>query len=112
VAETARHLGINTNMLRRWTQEYAGNPQTAFPGNGHLTPEQEELRPLRAENNRLKMERDMLKNRVVALARPEWVAKLPSVGYRGSEGGATVGLLVGLTPVKNLVQGTVRTCEW
>jgi transposase len=44
VAETARHLGINTNMLRR------------------LTLEQEELRHLRAENKRLKMERDILKN--------------------------------------------------
>ena len=62
VAETARNLGIHTNMLRRWQQEYAGNPQTAFPGNGRLTAEQEELRQLRAENKRLKMDREMLKN--------------------------------------------------
>lgn len=61
VAETARNLGINTNMLRRWKQEYSGNPQTAFPGNGRLTPDQEELRRLRDENKRLKMEREILK---------------------------------------------------
>ena len=61
VAETARNLGINTNMLRRWKQEYAGNPQTAFPGNGRLTPDQEDLRQLREENKRLKMEREILK---------------------------------------------------
>ena len=60
VAETARNLGINTNMLRRWKQEYSGNPQTAFPGNGRLTPDQEELRGLRDENKRLKMEREIL----------------------------------------------------
>ena len=61
VAETARNLGINTNMLRRWKQEYSENPQTAFPGNGRLTPDQEELRRLRDENKRLKMEREILK---------------------------------------------------
>jgi transposase len=59
VAETARNLGINTNMLRRWKQEYAGHPQTAFPGNGRLTAEQEELRQLRAEHKRLKVEREI-----------------------------------------------------
>ena len=32
----------------------------AFRGNGKLTPEQEELRRLREENKRLKMERDIL----------------------------------------------------
>jgi transposase len=61
VAETARNLGINTNMLRRWKQEYIGHPQTAFPGNGRLTPNQEELRRLQEENKRLKMEREILK---------------------------------------------------
>jgi transposase len=60
-AETARNLGLNTNMLRRWKQEYADTPQAAFRGNGHLTPEQEELRQLREENKRLRMERDILK---------------------------------------------------
>src|SRR5262245_21584035 len=60
VAETARNLRIITNMLRRWKQEYSGNPQTAFPGNGRLTPDQEELRGLRDENKRLKMEREIL----------------------------------------------------
>ena len=61
VAETARNLGINVNMLRRWKQEYTTNTATAFPGHGHLTPDQDELRRLREENKRLKMERDILK---------------------------------------------------
>jgi transposase len=62
VAATARNLGVNVNMLRRWKQEYTTNAATAFPGNGRLTSEQEELRQLREENKRLKMERDILKN--------------------------------------------------
>ena len=61
VAETARHLGINVNMLRRWKQEYTAKAAAAFPGNGHLAPEQAELRQLREENKRLKMEREILK---------------------------------------------------
>ena len=61
VAETARNFGINVNMLRRWKQAYTANT-TAFPGNGRLTPDQEALRQLRAENKRLKMEREILKN--------------------------------------------------
>jgi transposase len=61
VAETARNLGVNVNMLRRWKQEYTTNA-AAFPGNGHLSPAQDELRQLREENKRLKMEREILKN--------------------------------------------------
>jgi transposase len=61
VAETARNVGINVNMLRRWKQEYTANAHPAFPGNGRLTSEQEELRPLRDEVKRWRMERDILK---------------------------------------------------
>jgi transposase len=61
VAETARNLGVNVNMLRRWKQEYTTNVAAAFPGTGRLTPEQEELRRLQEENKRLRMERDILK---------------------------------------------------
>jgi transposase len=57
--QTARHLGINVNMLRRWQQAYTANTQAAFPGNGHLPPAQEELRQLRDEVKRLRMERDI-----------------------------------------------------
>jgi transposase len=61
VAETARNLGVNVNMLRRWKQEYTTNAAAAFPGNGRLPPEQDELRQLREENKRLRMEREILK---------------------------------------------------
>jgi transposase len=61
VAEAARNLGINTNMLRRWKREFADQANGAFPGKGRLSPEQEELHRLRAENKRLRMEREILK---------------------------------------------------
>jgi transposase len=100
VAETARNLGINVNMLRRWKQEHTVNTSAAFPGNGRLTPEQAELRQLRDEVKRLRMERDILKNCVVAFARHVWVEKLPPVGYRRSYGRSDRRPFGGADPVK------------
>jgi transposase len=48
-------------MLRRWKREVAQNANGAFPGKGQLSLEQEELHRLRAENKRLRMEREILK---------------------------------------------------
>jgi transposase len=61
VAQAARHLGLNTNMLRRWKREIEGEKRPAFPGNGRISPEQEDLYRLRAEHTRVRMERDILK---------------------------------------------------
>jgi len=61
VAEAARNLGINANMLSRWKREQEKHGAQAFPGKGKMTPEQAELHRLQKENNRLRMERDILK---------------------------------------------------
>ena len=47
VAEVARNLGVNVETLRNWKHMYQqaqGNAHAAFPGKGHLRPEEEELR--------------------------------------------------------------------
>lgn len=68
-AEAARSLGINANMLSRWIKQYEADDGTAFRGNGKLTPEQAEIRKLREENRRLKMEKDILKKATVFFAK-------------------------------------------
>ena len=60
LSEAAKSLDINTSMLRRWIKESESADGQAFRGNGKLTPEQEELRRLREENRRLKMEKEIL----------------------------------------------------
>ena len=60
IAEAARNLGLNANMLARWKKE-ASEAEDAFRGNGKLTPEQLELRQLRSENRQLRLEREILK---------------------------------------------------
>ena len=68
VGETARNLGINSKMLSRWKREAETKSNGALNGNGHVSSEQDELRRLREENKRLRMERDILKKTVVFLA--------------------------------------------
>jgi transposase len=60
--EAARNLGIDRGMLGRWIKELQADEGEAFRGNGKRTGEDEELRRLREENRRLRMERDILKN--------------------------------------------------
>ena len=68
-AEAARSLGLNSNMLCRWVQEYNRDDGQAFRGNGRLTPEQEEIRKLQSQVKRLEMEKDILKKATVFFAK-------------------------------------------
>lgn len=61
IAEAARRLGVNENMLGRWKREFEEQGAVAFPGQGRQTPEQEEIVSLRRDVKRLEMERDILK---------------------------------------------------
>ena len=61
VAEVARRLGVSENRLHDWKKAVTNKGVEAFPGSGHLTPVEEELRQLRADVKRLEMERDILK---------------------------------------------------
>ncbi len=61
VAQVARDLGIRDTILGRWKKELAQGCTEAFPGKGHSKPEDDEVRRLRRENERLRMERDILK---------------------------------------------------
>ena len=64
ISEVARELGIGENLLHRWKKKYEEGEIDPFPGQGRLSPEDEELRRLRRENERLRMERDILKKAV------------------------------------------------
>lgn len=68
-AEASRNLGINPNMLGRWIKEAESDDGQAFRGNGKLTPEQEEIRQLKAQVKRLEMEREVLKKATVFFAK-------------------------------------------
>ena len=69
VAEAARSLGISENLLRNWKQALLDKGEHAFLGQGNLSPFEEEVRRLRAENKRLLAERDILKKAAAFFAR-------------------------------------------
>ena len=60
---------LTPKMLSRWIKEYQTDDGHAFRGNGKLTPDQEEIRRLRDENKRLKMEKEILKKATVFFAK-------------------------------------------
>jgi transposase len=68
VSEAAENLGIHATMLRKWKRQIETQGEQAFPGNGRLSPEQEELHRLRQENKRLRMEREILKKAALFFA--------------------------------------------
>jgi transposase len=70
LAEIARDLGINENMLWRWKKEFLEDPEQAFPGKGHLPDKDEEIRQLRKEVADLREERDILKKVVSIFSKP------------------------------------------
>jgi len=69
LAEVARDLDLSESMLRAWKQALAAEGEQAFPGKGNLPAVEEELRRLRAENQRLRMEREILKKATAFFAR-------------------------------------------
>ncbi len=60
ISEAARNLGVDVSVLRRWVKGRE-TEKADSRGNGRLTPEQEEIKRLREENQRLRMEREILK---------------------------------------------------
>jgi len=68
-AEAARNLGVSQTQLGRWIKAAEDDDGQAFRGNGKLTPEQLEIRRLKAENKRLEMERDILKKATAFFAK-------------------------------------------
>ena len=69
VSEAARTLGIAAELLRRWKKALQAEGDQAFPGHGNLPPDDDEIRRLRAENARLKAERDILKKATALFAK-------------------------------------------
>ncbi len=66
----ARRLGVTEGSVRAWREAAGELGAAAFPGHGNLTPADDELRRLRAENTRLRAERDLLKKAAAYFASP------------------------------------------
>jgi transposase len=61
MSQVARELGISDSALYPWCKPWAEQGEQAFPGSGHQTAEQEEIRRLKRELDVTRQERDILK---------------------------------------------------
>ena len=66
-AEAGRNLGVNPNLLSRWKREFEGIELDP----GSAVAMQAELKRLRKENKRLKMEREILKKAAAFFAKEQ-----------------------------------------
>jgi len=61
MSQVARDLGVSDSALSRWCQQLAQQGEQAFPGSGHQTAQEEEIRRLKRELEVTRQERDILK---------------------------------------------------
>ena len=72
ISEAANNLGVGKSTLGKWVKAYkqTSDPNTAFPGKGHLKPKEAAYRELEKELAKVKRERDILKKAMGYFAKP------------------------------------------
>ena len=71
MTQIARDLGIADSTLHHWCKQLSAHGEQAFPGSGHQTPQEEEIRHLKRENELLRQERDILKKAIGIFSRTQ-----------------------------------------
>lgn len=69
IAQIARELGISDTSIHEWRKQLAAQGDEAFPGSGHQTAQEEELRRLKRELEVTRQERDILKKALIVFSR-------------------------------------------
>ena len=68
--DVSKNLGVSKASLSRWKFELKAEPSNAFPGKGNLLPQDAELRRLQRENDRLRLEKEILKKAIAMFSEP------------------------------------------
>jgi transposase len=71
LTQIARDLGIADSTLHHWCKLFADHGERAFPGSGHQTPQEEEMKHLKREVDVLRQERDILKKALGIFSRSQ-----------------------------------------
>jgi transposase len=71
ITKACDDLGVGQSTLERWISEHKLHGKAAFPGKGHLRPDDEKLKKLERENEILRRERDILKKALAIFSSTE-----------------------------------------
>ena len=69
--QVEKDLGAYPGALRHWRKELQHDPKNAFPGTGHQTALEEELRRVKKERDNAVMERDILKKAIAIFSKTQ-----------------------------------------
>ena len=65
----ASELGVHVNTIYKWSEQYRADPENAFPGSGHMKPDEEELARVKRRLRELEEENEILKKAVAYFAK-------------------------------------------
>lgn len=65
----AHEIGVHENTIYKWGEQYRADPENAFPGTGHLKPEEDERRRLARRIKELEEENTILKKAAAYFAK-------------------------------------------
>ena len=65
----ANELGVHENTIYKWAKQYQSDPENAFPGSGHMKPDEEELARTKRRVRELEEEVEILKKAAAYFAK-------------------------------------------
>ena len=71
ITQVARELGISDTSIHQWRKELTEHGPEAFPGSGHQPAQEEDIRRLKRDLERVKQERDILKKAIGIFSRTQ-----------------------------------------
>ena len=65
----AAEIGVHANTIYKWGEQYRVDPENAFPGSGHMKPNEEELAKTKRRVRELEEEVEILKKAAAYFAK-------------------------------------------
>ena len=70
IAEIERELGLTKGLLRQWVHRARLGGEEVFKSDGEFSPESEEVRRLKRENESLRLDNEILKKTIAIFSHP------------------------------------------
>lgn len=69
--EVAKDIGVSASLISKWVRQYSEDGNNAFPGNGNLKTQDEEIRLMKKRMKDLEEENAILKKAITIFTHPQ-----------------------------------------